>query len=88
MNYTDYADIVVHEATFRKDDEERARKHGHSTTKEAADFANALNAKTLFPCHFDLHSGIPVDEYKKEVKENFKGKVILPEELKRYDLCK
>lgn len=83
--YIDSADVVIHECTFLDTDLYHAKQHGHSTTKEAALFANAMKAKVLFPCHFDLHSGNSVDDYEKEVRQNFFGKrVIVPEELEKY----
>lgn len=86
FKFIDNADIVIHETTFLAKDTSLAKKHGHSTTIEAAEFANTLNAKTLYPCHFDLHSGNKIGEYEKELSECFKGNVIIPEELKKYRL--
>ncbi|MBU1628182.1 MBL fold metallo-hydrolase [bacterium] len=86
FKYTKCADILIHEATFLNKDIERAQKHGHSTSTEAAEFASSLGAKTLFPCHFDLHSGNSIDDYSKEIKQIFKGKVVIPDELKKYPL--
>ncbi|HEL2738468.1 TPA: ribonuclease Z [Streptococcus suis] len=45
------ADVLVHEATYGKGDEQIARKHGHSTNMEAAQVAKDAGAKQLLLNH-------------------------------------
>ncbi|MBO4107579.1 ribonuclease Z [Streptococcus suis] len=45
------ADVLVHEATYGKGDEQIARKHGHSTNMEAAQVAKEAGAKQLLLNH-------------------------------------
>ncbi|MDG3325521.1 ribonuclease Z [Streptococcus suis] len=45
------ADVLVHEATYRKGDEKIARKHGHSTNMEAAQVAKDAGVKQLLLNH-------------------------------------
>lgn len=45
------ADVLVHEATYGKDDEQIARKHGHSTNMEAAQVAKDAGVKQLLLNH-------------------------------------
>jgi len=85
LDYVNNADIVIHESTFLEEEKQEAKIHGHSTAKEAADFANAMNARILFLCHFKLHSGTPVHEFEKEAAENFRGNIIIPKELHKYN---
>lgn len=45
------ADILIHESTYGKGDEQMARKHGHSTNMEAAQIAKDAGAKRLLLNH-------------------------------------
>jgi ribonuclease Z len=45
------ADVMVHEATYREKDAQRARKHNHSTSKEAATIAASANVQALILTH-------------------------------------
>jgi ribonuclease Z len=45
------ADVLVHESTYGKGDEQIARKHGHSTNMEAAQVAKDAGVKRLLLNH-------------------------------------
>lgn len=45
------ADVLIHEATYGKGDEQIARKHGHSTNLQAAEVAKQAFAKRLLLNH-------------------------------------
>ncbi|MBN8190852.1 ribonuclease Z [Bacillus sp. NTK074B] len=45
------ADVLVHEATFNRDQEDMAREYFHSTTKQAGETALLAGAKRLFLTH-------------------------------------
>ncbi|MFH4416241.1 MAG: ribonuclease Z [Neisseriaceae bacterium] len=45
------ADLVIHEATFRDDLAELAKKYGHSTAREAAQMAKKAGVKRLLLTH-------------------------------------
>jgi ribonuclease Z len=45
------ADMLVHEATYEAAEEKMARKHGHSTSKQAAEVAKEAGAKRLILTH-------------------------------------
>ncbi|HRP17760.1 MAG TPA: hypothetical protein PL128_07165 [Ginsengibacter sp.] len=46
------ADLIYHEATYMKDEEERARARYHSTTIDAAHIARKANVGKLLIGHF------------------------------------
>ncbi len=45
------ADLLVHEATYEQKSQKMARRHGHSTSKQAADVAQEAGVKRLLLTH-------------------------------------
>ena len=45
-------ELLYHESTFTKEASERAKDTGHSTSQQAAEMANLVNAETLILGHF------------------------------------
>jgi ribonuclease Z len=62
------ADLLIHEATFSKDDEQLAYNYFHSTTKQAAMIAKQSNAKKLMLTHISSRYQTE-DDLSKLVKE-------------------
>lgn len=83
------ADYVTHEA-FCLDSEEKifhAYEKNHSTVKSVSEIMNALNVKNLILYHTeDSHGKDRKKLYTDEGKENFKGNVIVPDELEVIDI--
>ena len=50
-------DLLYHDATFLSDIEEKAKETGHSTAKQAAEFAKAAGTKKLILGHFSSRYG-------------------------------
>ncbi len=63
-------DLLYHEATFKKDLEERAGERGHSTTTQAATIANKAQVKNLLIGHYSQRYK-NLDELLVEAKEIF-----------------
>lgn len=78
------SDILISEATFSSEMEDKARKTGHLTTKEAAKFAKEAGAKKLILTHFSRRFR-DLEKLKKEAEEIFDN-VVLAEDLMRIKL--
>jgi ribonuclease Z len=66
------ADALVHEATFSKEQERMAHDYFHSTTKQAAETAEAANARKLYLTH--ISSRFTEEEWaelEREARETF-----------------
>lgn len=77
------ADLLVHDATFADDAEQRARDTYHSTAKEAAELAKASGVKLLALTHISFrHAARDLLAEAKAVM----GNVILPYDLDRVEI--
>ncbi|WP_108670882.1 ribonuclease Z [Peribacillus acanthi] len=80
------ADILVHEATFAKVEEEMAYSYYHSTTTQAAKVAKEANVKKLILNHISSrYIGNDVEILHAEAKQIF-GNVILAEDFMKVDI--
>jgi ribonuclease Z len=71
-------DLLYHEATYLKANEERARMYFHSTTVQAASIAQKAGAKKLIIGHFSSRYE-KLDEFLSETREVFKDTVLAQE---------
>ncbi|MFI8685297.1 ribonuclease Z [Rossellomorea sp. NPDC077527] len=66
------ADVLVHEATFNRDQEDMAREYFHSTTKQAGETALRADAKRLFLTHISSrYAKESWEELEKEARDVF-----------------
>jgi ribonuclease Z len=77
-------DLLLHEATFAEDQEERSGETGHSTAREAARVAEDAGAGQLLLSHFSARYDTPAPLVE-EAQEIFPN-TAAAEELKRYAL--
>lgn len=80
------ADVLVHEATFEKNESNMAHNYFHSTTRQAALLAKKCSAKELFLTHISArYTGQACQQLLKEAKETFKN-VHLVSDLDVYEI--
>ena len=70
------ADLLVHEATFSDEEQQRAADTGHSTAREAATVAATANVKQLALTHLSARYSMNAGDLLKEAKEVFENTVI------------
>ncbi len=51
INFACDADVLIHDATFDSELEDRANEYGHSTARQAAEIAKKANVERLFLTH-------------------------------------
>ena len=68
------AQLLVHDATFADEEEERARETGHSTARQAAEVARTADVSLLALTHLSSRYFAPVIE--KEAREVFERTVV------------
>ncbi len=80
------ADVLVHEATFNREQEGMAREYFHSTTKQAGETALAAGAKVLFLTHISSrYAKESWGELEKEAKDVFQNTYIASDFME-YDI--
>jgi ribonuclease Z len=70
------ADLLVHEATFSDEEQQRAAETGHATAREAATVAASANVKQLALTHLSARYSMTAADLLKEAKEVFENTVI------------
>jgi len=74
------ADLLVHDATFADDMEDRARDTAHSTGREAGSVAERANAKRLALVHISSRYAADASPIRREAREAFDGECFLPDD--------
>jgi len=78
------ADLLIHEATFSHDLQERAEEDGHTTAREAAEVAKEAGAKMLALIHISsryFDPGVLLEEAKQVYKNVFVAEDLMEIEL-------
>lgn len=71
------ADLLVHDASFADDRQERAEATAHSTAREAAEVAQRAGVRTLALTHISTRYAGQADELGREAREEFDGEVVI-----------
>ena len=69
------ADVLIHEATFSDDEQERALQTRHSTAREAGDIAQLANANRLLLTHISSRFHVATSPLVSQAKAAFPGSV-------------
>ena len=69
------ADLLIHEATFSDDEQERALQTRHSTGREAGRVAREANARKLVLTHLSSRHDVDFGRLLAQSREEFKGPV-------------
>ncbi len=69
------ADLLIHEATFSDDEQERAQETRHSTGREAGRVAREANARKLVLTHLSSRHDVDFGRLLAQSREEFKGPV-------------
>lgn len=69
------ADLLVHEATFSDDEQERAKETRHSTAREAAQVAREAGARRLILTHLSSRHDTDPSKLLGQAREEYKGPV-------------
>lgn len=73
IQLSEKADVLVHESTFLKDQEEKASAFGHSTVEQAALMAKKAEVKTLLLTHVSSRYQDNAGEFLNEAQEHFQS---------------
>lgn len=74
INFSKYADILIHDATFNSEFEDIARDYGHTTALQAAEIAKKAKVEKLFLTHISpryLDPNIIQNDARKIFKNSF-----------------
>lgn len=71
------ADLLVHEATFGDEEQQRARETMHSTAREAGTVAQMAGVRTLALTHFSARYSRDPSDLGREAREAYAGALIL-----------
>jgi ribonuclease BN (tRNA processing enzyme) len=80
------ATALIHEATGSDRNRRILNEDGHSTALQAGETADKAGVDTLFLCHFDVRQELRPEELQREAQMRFKGKVIIPELYRVYEI--
>ena len=69
------SDVLIHEATYEHEDQDKAIENCHSTSKEAAEIAKEANVKLLVLTHISTRYTTDIN-IKEEAKEIFENTVV------------
>jgi ribonuclease Z len=74
------ADLLIHDATFDHEEEERAREFMHATAAEAGLVAQTLKARRLVLFHFSTRY-TSTETHIADAKAHFSGEILAPDDL-------
>ncbi|MFC2165189.1 MBL fold metallo-hydrolase [Acidobacteriota bacterium] len=81
-------DYLIHDcsAPSRFFEEFSSLKRMHTDSLALGQLAQSAGIKYLIPCHFFGEIDYPISEIEQEIKENYKGKLIIPEDFMKIAL--
>lgn len=79
------ADVLLHDATLSDDEQERARKVGHATAREAAELARDAGVRLLALHHLSSRFSANPGKLRREAEEVFPD-VLVPDDFTRIEV--
>src|SRR6185503_14696984 len=70
------ADLLIHEATFSDEEQERAIETGHATSREAAEVAAKAGVKRLVLTHLSARYSVNAADLLQQAKEMFPETIV------------
>jgi ribonuclease BN (tRNA processing enzyme) len=58
----------------------------HTNSLELGRLAEEAGVKALIPCHFFGEVEFSLKEIEEEVRQNYRGRLLIPKDLERYSL--
>jgi ribonuclease Z len=80
------ADLLVHDATFTSECEERAQQTAHSTATQAGSIASQANAKRLALVHISSRYAGDVSGHEDEARSVFAGRAWVPDDGETFEV--